>query len=434
MKLKKILYVALMGFGLASCANEAPFTQETKREGEGKFLAHSLKVEVKSDETLVRASSGVPDVGDFTVVFINTENNKGEIEQTYQYSALPEVVTLPVGSYVVKAYYGGDLTKPSKAAAFSAPYYLGESEVFQIENNKIIDDLEPVVCKLANVKVTINFDTLLVQQMSSDSKVSVTVGNSSSLEFFPSTTESGYFAYVEGSCTLAASFSGSVEGDYTTETKTYSDVKPGTHYNITFKLHSIDPNEPGDVNLGNEGEEIKVDAVVNLEDMTGEGGMDITPDQEYYLEDDRYPKDDPNTPVGPDDPQPADGPSITAGAGIDLDNVNEVKDGMECKLLVISTTGITAFDVDIISEKLTSEELEGVGLAAHMDLVNPGSLEEPLSGLGFPVNVGGEKSVEFNITGFLPMLGALGAAEHTFKLTVSDETGTTEKELKLKTN
>ena len=107
---------------------------------------------------------------------------------------------------------------------------------------------------------------------------------------------------------------------------------------------------------------------------------------------------------------------------------------MECKLFVTSTTGITAFDVDIISDKLTPEELEGVGLAAHMDLVNPGSLEEPLSGLGFPVNVGGEKSVEFNITGFLPMLGALGAAEHTFKLTVTDETGTTEKELKLKTN
>ena len=278
-----------MGFGLASCANEAPFSQEAKQEGEGKFLAHSLKVEVRSNETMVR-SSDVPDVNDFTVVFINTEENNSEIEHPYQYSDLPEVVTLPVGSYVVKAYYGGDLTKPTYVARFSAPYYLGESEIFQIENNKIIDDLDPVVCKLANVKVTINFDAELVKQMSEDSKVTVTVGDDdSSLEFKASTTESGYFAYVEGSSTLIASFSGDIEGDPTVETKTYTDVKPGTHYNITFKLHTIDPNEPGDVNLGGEGEEIKVDAVVNLEDMTGEGGTNITPDEEFYLDDARYP-------------------------------------------------------------------------------------------------------------------------------------------------
>lgn len=433
MKLKDIFYVALMGFGLASCANEAPFSQESK-EGEGKFLTHSLSVEVKTDEAVVRSASDVPDVNDFTVAFFNTEKNNGKAEKTYPYNKLPEVVTLPVGTYVVKAYYGGDLKGPSKAAAFSAPYYLGESSQFEIENNKIIDNLDPVLCKLSNVKVTINFDKQLVDQMSADSKVSVTVGNSSTLEFVPSTTESGYFAYVEGSSTLAASFSGTVDGDLTEETKTYNNVKPGTHYSITFKLHLIDPNEPGYVNPGEEGEEIKVDAVVNLEDMTGEGGVDITPGEEYYLEDDRYPSEEPNIPDVPDDPQPTDGPSITAGEGIDLDKVNEVTAGMECKLFVTSSTGITKFDVDIISDKLTPSELSQVGLADHMDLVNPGALEEPLSGLGFPVNVGGEKSVEFNITGFLPMLSALGAAEHTFKLTVTDETGTTEKELKLKTN
>ena len=90
--------------------------------------------------------------------------------------------------------------------------------------------------------------------------------------------------------------------------------------------------------------------------------------------------------------------------------------------------------MQIDSEKLSPEELAGVGLAAKLDLVNPGSLEGALSGLGFPVNVGGMKNVSFNITGFLPMLNALGEGTHNFILTVTDANGTTVKTLTLHTN
>ena len=440
MKLRDFLYIALMGFGLGSCAYEAPFSQETKLDGEGKFLAHSLKVDVKTAEALVRAGSDTPDVNDFTVAFFNTEKNNGKYEKKYKYNELPEVVTLPVGSYVVKASYGGDtnepFAKPSKPAGFSAPYYLGVSQTFQIENNKIIDDLDPVVCKLANVKVTINFDTSLLEQ-SEEPKVSVTVGNSDGLLFYPSTKESGYFAYVEGSSTLAATFTGTVEGEYTVETKTYTDIKPGTHYSITFKLHTIDKNEPGYVNPGDEGEEIKVDAVVNLEDMTGDGGENLTPEEEekdWYLKDDRYPEDEPSIPVVPDDPDSDKAPSIVAQSPVDLDNVNSGSSLTSCVINIHSYAedGISSFECDIKSNSLTPDELASVGLASHLDLVNtPESLAESLQGLGFPINVGGNKDVKIDISSFMPLLGALGSGQHDFVLTVGDANGETTKTLSI---
>lgn len=435
MKLKDIFYFAIAGFSLASCANEAPFSQESN-QGEGKFLIHSLTVQVNNDETLVRSSSDAPSLDEFTIAFFNTEKINGKPVRKFPYSDRPEVVTLPVGSYVIKASYGGDPEKPfdrpKKDADFNAPYYLGISEAFQIENNKIIDNLDPVVCKLANVKVTINFDMNLVAKMGEDSKVSVTVGTSKPLDFGPSTESSGYFAYVEGSSTLAASFSGKVDGDFTEETKTYDNVKPGTHYNITFKLHLIDPHEPGIINPGDEGEEIKVDAVVNLEDKTGEYG-DVTPEEEFYLIDDRYPSDEP-TPVVPDDPVSDEAPSIKAENPVDLDKVNKGADLTSCVINIHSYAegGITKFECDIQSNSLTPEELAGVGLASHLDLVNTDeSLAESLSFLGFPVNVGGKKEVQIDITSFMPLLGALGPGKHDFVLTVEDANGETTKTLSI---
>lgn len=55
-----------------------------------------------------------------------------------------------------------------------------------------------------------------------------------------------------------------------------------------------------------------------------------------------------------------------------------------------------------------------------------------LTGLGLPVNVAGQKDVEFDISGFLFLMGALGECEHHFVLTVTDANGTTVKTLKIK--
>lgn len=447
-----ILMCAFAALGLVSCSKEAPF--DSVEFGKGKLLTHALALEVNTSETLVRASSDVPDKNDFTVRIFQMTSDGESIADSYIYKDMPEVLILPVGHYRVEASYGGDYGD-GKSAAFGKPYYKGVSEEFDIENNKIVDYLDPIVCSLSNVKVTILFDQSLSYAMTIGSKVLVSVGkNGTSLEFDKSTLDSGYFEYESGSSTLAASFNGSVDGDQISETKTYNNVLPGTHYRITFKLHTIDPNEPGDLNPGDPGNEVKVDAVVELEDLSGGNGQDVSNvTGDMYLEDDRYPTEDPVVPDDPgndpgneqpggdtpDDPQPAAGPTITACPDIDLNKINdiyidgdEVVDNKQCILYVHSDTGFTEFTAEIISNSLSPDELIGVGLNSHLDLVNPGALAGPLEGLGLPVNVGGLTEVKFDISTFLTLLAALGDDTHTFKITVSDASGTTVKELKLK--
>lgn len=436
MKIKNNFFIAsAFIMGLASCSSEVPFSPDPEADGVGRILTSSLAVTVKTDESLSRSDNSLPDVGKFTVDFVNAVNENADPE-SYEYAKMPEVVSLPVGKYRVEAHYGPNYGN-NKTAAFDAPYYKGESPEFEVQRDRIVDNLDPIVCKLANVKVSITFDNELKSQMSSDSKVTVTVCDGDELEFDESTEETpGYFAFKEGSSTLVATFNGTVDGDETFETKTYNNIKAGSYYQITFRLHKVDPNEPGNINPGEEGNEIKVDASVITEGNAGTGGENVDPDGgEEFLDDDRYPKEDPVGP-GPDDPTPDDpqldnGPVITAKAPITLEGPNTYVEGMTCELVVESKTGITDFIVDILSETLTAEELQGVGLDSHLDLINPGSLEGALSGLGFPIKdqVKDQKKVDFSITNFLPMLAALGPGEHTFRLSVTDGSGTIERDL-----
>lgn len=439
-KITNILSAIFLLIGLASCSSEAPFSkEETKGElGEGRLLASALSVELKTDEKLVRATP-VPDVNDFTVDFLNADDLT-QVVKSFEYGAMPEVVTLPIGDYIVKAYYGGDYGAGNNAA-FDKPYYLGQSERFSIEKDKIKDNIGTIECKLSNVKVTILFDESLVNVMSADSKVSVTVGRSGSLDFTKDTEDSGFFAFDEGSTTLAAVFSGVVDGDSTVETKTYDTVQPGVHYRITFKLHSADPNDPGDINPGDPGNEIKIDAGIQLDDQTGGSGVDVGvgDDDPIYMDDDRYPKeDDPEPGPGPDDPTPDEpGPTVNAESPIDLDKVNEVGASSHVVLNFesVSESGFTTFEVDIISDDLTDDELKGVGLAAHLDLIDPGELLGALQGLGIlsesQETVRGEKKVKFDISQFMTPL-SLFKGEHHFVIKVADSTGEKIVTLKLK--
>ena len=103
------------------------------------------------------------------------------------------------------------------------------------------------------------------------------------------------------------------------------------------------------------------------------------------------------------------------------------------KITVTSQTGIVGFSVDINSTTLTPEELQGLGLSTHMDLVNPGSFEGPLTNLGFPTGsaVAGKKSLTFDISSFMPMLTVLGPGNSDFKLTVIDASGSGSKTIQL---
>lgn len=112
-------------------------------------------------------------------------------------------------------------------------------------------------------------------------------------------------------------------------------------------------------------------------------------------------------------------------------NHNEV----EIVIDVTSQTGVTGFEIDIISDNvLTPSELIGVGLNSHLDLANPGEYQTALGNLGFPTgaNVQGQKSLSFDISGFMSLLTILNKEGNCdFKLTVTDASGTNIKTIQL---
>lgn len=414
-----LLAVAAM---LTGCSKENPFGDAGG--GEGQFLKSALSVDIKADalqrdKAMTRAEAN-PD--DFTVIFTR-EGNPQPVAK-YKYGEMPEIVTLPEGKYTCTATYG-----ELRLAEWESPYFLGTSEEFEILPFEITSYVEPIECCLENIKVTIDFDSSLRRAMSSDSYVDVKVGSSTSLKYTLTEADSGkagYFAHSEET-TLVATFNGTIDGEYTVESKSLRNIAKGNHYRITFRLHNGGgSNSDGDVDS-----DVTVDANVTVVDVT----CDVPLGEEPLLDDSERPGENPGEDPGTPEEPVNNPPLITPVAPVSFDVVNDANSLASCILDIHSDAdgGILAFTCDIESPTLTPDELKSVNLSDHLDFVNtPPELEEALTGLGFPVNIGGQKDVRFDITKFLPMLSMLGSAEHHFTLTVTDANGTTVRTLKLK--
>ena len=113
-------------------------------------------------------------------------------------------------------------------------------------------------------------------------------------------------------------------------------------------------------------------------------------------------------------------PVITSTT-LNLEGVNVITEGLKAKVDIVAENGIANLKVKIISEMLTKEMLQEVGLDSEFDLANPGDLAEVLGELGFPVGeaVVGKTELLFNITDFMPLL-AMFPGQHDFELTVVD--------------
>lgn len=129
---------------------------------------------------------------------------------------------------------------------------------------------------------------------------------------------------------------------------------------------------------------------------------------------------------------------VIAWKGYDINKRYPIVNDMTVDITVNAPAGIKAFEVQIVSDTLTPQELAGVGLCDNIDLVNPensidstGKLEDKsgieasLINFGFPTgsNVLNQTKVEFSITNFLNMLSFTGKGEHNFVMKVTDNDG-----------
>lgn len=492
--IKIFLLGAIAALSMTSCDDPVyPNIDNGEGFGTGSLKTASLSVSVLNSEEVLESRAGV-DVSNFTVKIIN---GAGETVNTWLYSKMPEIVTLNVGKYTLEVY-----NEECKDAEWDSPYYYASKE-FPISKNDV-STIGEVVCKLANVKVSVKYSDALKAALGDDVNVNVVVGNQYSLDYKYGEERAGFFRYIEGSSTLVATFSGTVEGYYISDYKVISDVAPGQHRIITFSLKSTPdtPDESG--SIGNTG--LSLDFSVDKVDLTldnpvtedpvdpddmlelGEQALSFTNvagsktvtitstgdwtatsnaswctvapasgakgtttvtvnvTENESMESGRsavvtFRMGDVETELTVTQaPKPDEtAPTITSET-LDLSSVNTYTESLVAKVLINAPNGIAHLNVVIDSETLTPAELESVELCDRFDLVDPqypsnspyygnpdyaGVLNTKLSALGFPTqsNVAGQTSLEFDITGFLPMLKALGSGQSNFVLEVVDAKG-----------
>ncbi len=122
--------------------------------------------------------------------------------------------------------------------------------------------------------------------------------------------------------------------------------------------------------------------------------------------------------------------------GNDIRHPQSIDETTEVKIEVRAPAGIAQFYVDIDSDVLTADDLASVGLASHLDLVNPDPSYEEFLGNLFPIKdqvkdqtfISGDT---FDITQFMGMLIGLsggGKGYANFKLSITDNSGRTGEE------
>ena len=348
------------------------------------------------------------DTGDFTVQIYPAQGND---TLEWKYREMPEIVTLQVGEYNLAVF-----SHEVQPAEWEHPYYYAD-KAFTIEENRVTQ-LDTVVCTLQNIKVTVTYSEDLKSFMGDDCQVTVDIG-SGSLDFSQTETRAGYFRSDSESNLLIATFTGTIDGYEEVNRIQVDNVKAGEWRKIHYDIKRPEPgSETGGVTPS-----VTLDASCVTIDHEGH----VTIDEEIIPD-----PSDPGTP----DPEPSGAPQITSET-IALGTPVTVTEGMQVVVDIISTDkdGLTQLTVDIESPTLTPEELSGMGLSAHLDLVNPGALKEAIEGLGFPTegNVLHQPKVTFDISQFMPLLGLLGAGTHNFIITATDAQGTTTESLILVT-
>ena len=247
-----------------------------------------------------------------------------------------------------------------------------------------------------------------------------------SSRFYERRISCGYFRSDKESNLLIATFSGTIDGYEEVNRIQVDNVKAGEWRKIHYDIKRPEPgSETGGVTPS-----VTLDASCQIIDHLG----NVTIDEEVIV--DPNPIDPGTKPDPGPDPEPTDAPKITS-ATVKLGTPVPVTEGLQVIVDITSSdkNGLTGLVVDIDSPTLTPDELAGMGLASHLDLVNPGDLKTAIEGLGFPTgsNVLNQSKVTFDISNFMPLLGLLGAGTHNFIIKATDAQGTTTETLILVT-
>ncbi|MGL5564060.1 MAG: DUF4493 domain-containing protein, partial [Tannerellaceae bacterium] len=224
--------------------------------------------------------------------------------------------------------------------------------------------------------------------------------------------QAGHFiAQNDAQNLLTSTLAGTIDGEKVNISKAFPDVKAGEHRIIKYTLKGVGEPDPegGSASISMN---IDMSCTVADKDVVINPGEDVIPDE----------------PSEPENPGEGGGdesskPTIV-GQDFDITKPLVLPNGGTTVVVNITAMhGINNLYVEIASETLTEDILQGVGMAKSFDLANPGDLAEALASLGFPIgaDVVGRNELVFDITQFTPLLGIYGAGTHNFIITVVDQ-------------
>lgn len=400
--------------GAASCSEDwTPPVAE-----DGSVNLNSLSVDMSDAEKV--STSTVSRASVDLAPFIVTVSNGADYTRTYTYGDMPEVLTLPVGSYTISVK-----SHEVQKAEWERPLYLGTKE-FTVTKGKITD-IGVVTASFASLKVTVQFTDDLKPLLGDDVKVTVIANDQGSLVYTPSETRAGFFEVVEGSNTMIARFEGTIDGVYTTQDTPFSDVEAGQHRIVRYSAKS-NPDIP-EQSGGISGSGITLDTSVINQDINS----DVIVSEDNIDSSDRPGQEEPDQPgPGPDEPGPDEPgekpvtfePFNSPNLDLDAENVATADFG-NAIVRISASKGIKSLVVNIhTSNEVLPGLLAGMGLGEPFDLadINEDSTTgDSVKTLNLPFNsqVAGQTEVDFNISDFVPLLVDL-AGNHEFTITVTD--------------
>lgn len=398
MKLFKFIStVALaLSIGLAGCERDK-IGYGDKEGATGTLSFMKFDVETSTDiEIIGRAATSAT----YNYVIRIFDANGDQVGQDYIYGQMPESIVLTTGTYSMKIQSQSQIP----AAEFEAPVYGATVNNIVIEEDQTTD-LGVVTCKLINIKVSVGYNEAMQAVLGNDANVLVEIGDGA-LNFAKGESQNGYFAAPEVSNAMTVKFTGTVDGNYSTMTRAFTDVKAGQWRKITFILVA---NEEGDVTF---------DVVV--EDWCDEKELSHNVDVSEEVI-------GPDPEAGEGEEENPDAPKVIYKGGSVPSAPIVITDGMELGFTISAPKGIAGLSVDIASTNATfNEDVLSMGISP-IDLVNPSQAQIQICnmfGLPYGSNLVGQTETAFDLTGAVtPLLGFPGT--HSFTLKITDAEGTT---------
>ncbi len=408
MKLFRLISTVALALtiGLVGCERDK-IGYGDKEGATGTLSFMQFGVETSTDiEIISRAATSAT----YNYVIRIFDANGDQVGSDYIYGQMPESIVLNTGTYSMKIQSQSQI--PS--AEFEAPVYGATVNGIVIEEDQTTD-LGVITCKLINIKVSVGYNEAMWAVLGDDANVLVEIGDGA-LNFAKGESQNGYFAAPEVSNAMTVKFAGTVDGNYATMTRAFTDVKAGQWRKINFIMTV---NEEGDATF---------DVVV--EDWCDEKELanNIEVSEEVI---------GPDPDAGEGEEENPDAPKVIYKGGSVPTSPIVITDGMELGFTISAPKGIAGLSVDIASDNADfNNDVLSMGISP-IDLVNPSEAQISICdmfGLPYGANLVGQTETAFDLSGAVtPLLGFPGT--HSFTLTITDAEGnSTSTTIKMKVN